>query len=36
MMTFLVVYGGIALISGIVVMLDRLAQRHDRRTGHRS
>jgi hypothetical protein len=35
MTTALVMLGGITLIAGIVVLLDWLARRRDRRTGHR-
>ena len=35
MMTSLVMLGGIAVIGGIIVLLDWLARRKDRRSGHR-
>jgi hypothetical protein len=35
MTTALVMLGGITLIAGIVVLLDWLARRKDRRSGHR-
>ncbi len=33
MMTFVIVYGGITLIVGVIVLLDWLARRQDRRAG---